>query len=112
MGVAVEAMECHGGNGYVEDWPMAKLYRQSPLNAIWEGSGNVICLDVIRAIVREPKSVIALLAELERATESARATQASSGLSNAYGQTVSWLRLKLSQPPAHLEATAREIVDM
>ncbi|MEQ1689121.1 MAG: acyl-CoA dehydrogenase family protein, partial [Sphingopyxis sp.] len=59
-----EAMECHGGAGYVEEGPMPRLFRQSPLNAIWEGSGNVIALDVLRAIGREPESVKALLAFL------------------------------------------------
>ena len=43
-------MECHGGNGFVEPNPMARLYREAPLNSIWEGSGNVICLDVLRTL--------------------------------------------------------------
>ena len=47
-------MECHGGNGYVEDFILARLYRQAPLNSIWEGSGNVICLDVLRSIQKQP----------------------------------------------------------
>jgi putative acyl-CoA dehydrogenase len=50
----VEAMECLGGNGYVEDWPMALLYREAPVNAIWEGSGNVMALDVLRVLQKEP----------------------------------------------------------
>jgi len=57
--IAYEAMECHGGNGYVSEGPMARLFVQSPLNAVWEGSGNVICLDVLRALTREPDSGIA-----------------------------------------------------
>merc|ERR1712007_127693 len=65
--VVYEAMECHGGNGYVEEGPMPRLFRQSPFNAIWEGSGNVICLDVVRALTREPASGVALLQELEDA---------------------------------------------
>ena len=64
--VAYEAMECFGGNGYVEDGPMGRLYREAPLNSIWEGSGNVICLDVLRAIGREPETVEVLRAELAR----------------------------------------------
>ena len=52
---AAEALECFGGNGYVETGPMARLFRESPLNGIWEGSGNVIALDVLRAITREPE---------------------------------------------------------
>ncbi len=59
-----EAMECLGGNGYVEESILPRLYREAPVNAIWEGSGNVICLDVLRAIVREPECVPALLDEL------------------------------------------------
>jgi putative acyl-CoA dehydrogenase len=62
-----EAMECLGGNGYVEESILPRLYREAPVNAIWEGSGNVICLDVLRAIVREPESLPALLAELRLA---------------------------------------------
>jgi putative acyl-CoA dehydrogenase len=59
-----EAMECLGGNGYVEDSILPRLYREAPVNAIWEGSGNVICLDVWRAMAREPDSVPALLEEI------------------------------------------------
>jgi len=67
-----EAMECLGGNGYVEEAPLARLYREAPLNGIWEGSGNVICLDVLRSIEREPDSVAALLAEIGRGGERSR----------------------------------------
>ncbi|MCU4181176.1 acyl-CoA dehydrogenase family protein [Bosea sp. BH3] len=59
-----ECVECHGGNGFVEEQPMPRLYREAPLNGIWEGTGNVICLDVLRALQREPDSVAALIAEL------------------------------------------------
>jgi putative acyl-CoA dehydrogenase len=59
-----EAMEVLGGNGYIEDHPMARLYRQAPLNSIWEGSGNVICLDVLRAMEKDPDSYEALLQEI------------------------------------------------
>ena len=62
-----EAMEVHGGAGYIEDSPLPMLYRQAPLNGIWEGSGNVMCLDVFRAMVKEPNSLDALVEEL-RAT--------------------------------------------
>ena len=61
---AAEALECLGGNGYVEDSIMPRLFRESPLNGIWEGSGNVICLDVLRAIRREPVSLEAFLDEV------------------------------------------------
>jgi putative acyl-CoA dehydrogenase len=64
---AAEALECFGGNGYVETGPMARLFRESPLNGIWEGSGNVIALDVLRAITREPESLTAVIAEIETA---------------------------------------------
>ncbi len=65
--VAVEALECHGGNGFIEDHLMARLYREAPLNGIWEGTGNVICLDVLRSMRREPGCVPALLDELRAA---------------------------------------------
>ncbi|PRP96580.1 putative acyl-CoA dehydrogenase AidB [Enhygromyxa salina] len=59
-----EAMECHGGAGFIEESVMPRLFRQSPLNSIWEGSGNVICLDVLRAMGREPACVEALVGEI------------------------------------------------
>jgi putative acyl-CoA dehydrogenase len=65
--LVAEALECLGGNGYVEDSGLPRLYREAPLNSIWEGSGNVQALDVLRAIVKEPASVEAFFAELDRA---------------------------------------------
>jgi putative acyl-CoA dehydrogenase len=62
---AAEALECLGGNGFVEDSGMPLLYRDAPLNSIWEGSGNVAALDVLRAIVKEPEGLDAFLAECE-----------------------------------------------
>jgi putative acyl-CoA dehydrogenase len=62
-----EALECLGGNGYVEESMMPRLYREAPLNSIWEGSGNVICLDILRALTREPEAAEALLQELRSA---------------------------------------------
>jgi putative acyl-CoA dehydrogenase len=62
--VAAEAMECHGGNGFIEEHAMARLYRDAPVNGLWEGSGNVICLDVLRALTREPAATAALRAEI------------------------------------------------
>ncbi|MBZ0186512.1 MAG: acyl-CoA dehydrogenase family protein [Candidatus Obscuribacterales bacterium] len=59
-----EALECLGGNGYVEESVMSRLFRESPVNSIWEGSGNVICLDVMRAIAKEPDTIDALADEL------------------------------------------------
>ncbi len=61
-----EALECLGGAGYVEESVMPRLFRESPLNGIWEGSGNVICLDVLRAMGREPESVDAFFREVDR----------------------------------------------
>jgi len=61
-----EAMECLGGNGYVEDGMLARLYREAPVNAIWEGSGNVMCLDVLRAATRDADASRAVLAQLEK----------------------------------------------
>lgn len=64
-GVVRESLECLGGNGYIEESPMPRLFRESPVNAIWEGSGNVIALDVVRALVRDRDSVDAFLSEVE-----------------------------------------------
>ena len=59
-----EALECLGGNGYVEQCIMPRLYREAPLNSIWEGSGNVICLDILRAIQKEPDALASVLDEI------------------------------------------------
>jgi putative acyl-CoA dehydrogenase len=64
---AAEALECLGGNGYVEESGMPRLYREAPLNSIWEGSGNVTALDLLRALQRQQGAADALLAELGRA---------------------------------------------
>jgi putative acyl-CoA dehydrogenase len=61
---AFEAMEVLGGNGYTEEAPIARLYRELPVNSIWEGSGNVICLDLLRVLERQPESRFALMSEL------------------------------------------------
>jgi putative acyl-CoA dehydrogenase len=64
---AAEALECLGGNGFVEDSGLPSVYRGAPINSIWEGSGNVAALDVLRALVREPQGREAFLAECELA---------------------------------------------
>ena len=66
--VVAEAMEVLGGMGYVEDTPLPLLYREAPLNGIWEGSGNVICLDILRTLAREQLAAEVLQAELDAAT--------------------------------------------
>jgi putative acyl-CoA dehydrogenase len=102
--LAGEALECLGGNGYVEEWGMARLYREAPLNSIWEGSGNVQCLDVLRAIGRSPESLAALLAEIELARGADRRLDAALD------------RLRRDLPPASpaaagVEAQARRLVE-
>jgi putative acyl-CoA dehydrogenase len=67
-GFLYEAMECLGGNGYVEEGILARHYRESPVNAIWEGSGNVMCLDVLRALSREAEAASAVLQDLAEET--------------------------------------------
>ncbi|WP_316395001.1 acyl-CoA dehydrogenase family protein [Bradyrhizobium sp. 33ap4] len=67
-GFLYEAMECLGGNGYVEEGILARHYRESPVNAIWEGSGNVMCLDVLRALGREADAALAVLRALAEET--------------------------------------------
>ena len=66
--VVAEALECLGGNGYVEESPLPRLYRDAPLNSLWEGAGNVQCLDVLRAVQKDPSTVEALAHELGLAT--------------------------------------------
>ena len=63
----VEALECLGGNGYIEDSGMPRLYREAPLVSIWEGSGNVAALDTLRAMGKEPEAIEAFFAELQLA---------------------------------------------
>ena len=67
-GHAYEAMECIGGSGVMEDSIMPRLFRESPVNSIWEGSGNVQCLDMLRAMQREPGSLETLMGELKQAS--------------------------------------------
>ena len=61
-----EAMECLGGNGYVEEAPLARIYREVPVNSIWEGSGNIMALDVVRVLKREPECALLVLAEINK----------------------------------------------
>jgi putative acyl-CoA dehydrogenase len=68
-----EAMECLGGNGYVEELPLARLYREAPVNAIWEGSGNVMALDVLRVVQREPDTARTVLDEIANGASNAPA---------------------------------------
>jgi putative acyl-CoA dehydrogenase len=94
-----EAMEVWGGNGYVETGPMARFYREAPVNSIWEGSGNVMCLDVLRAMEREPEAAQALFAAWQADA------QAHPALSAALGK----LAATLNGPAEHHEASARRI---
>jgi putative acyl-CoA dehydrogenase len=95
--VAVEAMECLGGNGYVEESPLARLYREAPLNGIWEGSANVICLDVLRAMAKSPEAFAALAAEIGAAPDA------------RIGARIDAAHKALAGP--HSEASARMIVE-
>jgi putative acyl-CoA dehydrogenase len=81
-----EALECLGGNGYVEECPMPRLYREAPLNSIWEGSGNVIVLDSLRTVKKEPESLERLLAEI-RLAHDPRLEQYLSALPTGVGET-------------------------
>jgi putative acyl-CoA dehydrogenase len=96
-----EAQECLGGNGYVEESIMARLYRQAPLNSIWEGSGNVQCLDVLRAVRKEPASVAAFFAELHAVRGGSRIVDHEAGA----------LRKALADDGDELEARSRRIVE-
>ncbi len=94
-----EAMEVWGGNGYVETGPMARFYREAPVNSIWEGSGNVMCLDVLRAIEREPDAAGALLGAWRDAL---------AGRADAL-RALDALQQALALPPDEREASARRI---
>jgi putative acyl-CoA dehydrogenase len=78
---AAEALECFGGNGYIEESGMPRLYREAPLQSIWEGSGNVAALDALRALRRQPESLEAFFAEVDQAVGAdARLDDAVAGL--------------------------------
>jgi putative acyl-CoA dehydrogenase len=96
--VCAEAMEVLGGNGYVEEGPIARRFRESPLNSIWEGSGNIMCLDVLRALAREPRSREALEELFAPA----------SGSDARYDRYVAALRADLADP-ADAELRARDL---
>ncbi len=98
VGVVHEALECHGGNGFIEEGPMARHYREAPLNGIWEGSGNVIALDVLRAAAKQPESVTVFLDEVRQARGADRRLDA----------LTESLAAELAAP-AELEARARRI---
>ena len=97
VGLTGEAMEVFGGNGYVESGPMGRLFREAPVNSIWEGSGNVMCLDVLRAISRNPDDAHLVLDHLQGV-----ATQAPTVLAQ-----VQKLRDAIQLPPETLEREAR-----
>ncbi|HEX9105475.1 MAG TPA: acyl-CoA dehydrogenase family protein [Polyangia bacterium] len=96
---AAEALEVFGGNGYVEESPMARLFRESPLNGIWEGSGNVICLDVLRAMQKDPPSVQLFFDECLQARGEKRIERAVAELARELGEL------------EDLEARARRVVE-
>jgi len=102
--VAAEALECLGGNGYVEESGMPRLYREAPLNSLWEGAGNVNCLDVLRAMARRPQAVQAVLDEVApaRAADS-RLERAAALLEGELGG--------LAADPERLQAGARRLAE-
>ena len=95
---AAEALECLGGNGYVEESGMPRLYREAPLQSIWEGSGNVAALDAVRALTREPQAAEAFFAELD----------ASAGADRRLDEAIARLRKDVADPA---EATARRLAE-
>jgi len=95
-----EAMEVFGGNGYVEDSPLARSYREAPVNSIWEGSGNVMCLDVVKAVAHEAQTTQALFDELESL----------GGSESRIRAELIALRRDLNLAPDALEALGRSLV--
>jgi putative acyl-CoA dehydrogenase len=98
---AFECLECHGGAGYVEESGMPRLYREAPLASIWEGSGNVMSLDVLRALTRSPRSLEVFVDEVEQA----------SGADARLDASVAKLKDQLARDPATLEQRARRVVE-
>ncbi len=96
----LEALECHGGPGYIEESIMPRLYREAPINGIWEGSGNVICLDVLRAMQREPRAISSVIHELEAAR----------GGNAAFDTEIDDLKDELTRPDG-LEHRARSLTE-
>jgi putative acyl-CoA dehydrogenase len=96
----VEALECLGGNGYIEDSGMPRLYREAPLISIWEGSGNVAALDTLRAMGKEPQAIQAFFGELELAA----------GSDARYDDALAMLRKQFSDTD-ELQFRARRIVE-
>jgi putative acyl-CoA dehydrogenase len=94
--VVAEAMECLGGMGYVEDTPLPMLYREAPLNGIWEGSGNVICLDILRTLAKDGAAAEALREELDAAR----------GAHPAYDAACAAAGARWPSPPPESEARA------
>lgn len=101
---AAEALECLGGAGYVEESGLPRLFRQSPLNGVWEGSGNVICLDVLRALVKAPQALEAYWEEV------ARAAGADRRLDDATDRLQKALAAATADPD-QVEASARRLVE-
>jgi putative acyl-CoA dehydrogenase len=99
--VVNEAQECLGGAGYVEESILARLYREAPLNSIWEGCGNIQCLDVLRALSREPATGEALMRQLVKA----------SGQHAAYDAALRDIKEQLSGSASALELGARRLVE-
>ncbi len=97
----VEALECHGGNGFIADHLMERLYREAPLNGIWEGTGNVICLDVLRSMRRQPETVGIFLDEIAQAK----------GGNPRLDTYADGLARRLADPDT-LEPVARRVVEM
>ena len=100
IAVVAEALECHGGNGYVEESILPRLYREAPLNSIWEGAGNVNALDVLRAMQREPDAVSSYFGEVELAR----------GADKRFDHAIDDLKRELT-PSDGLESRARRVVE-
>ncbi|MDA7416024.1 acyl-CoA dehydrogenase family protein [Xenophilus arseniciresistens] len=96
-----EALECHGGFGYIEDSMMPRFYREAPVQSVWEGSGNVICLDVLRAIDRDHEALEPVLREIELAR----------GLDPHLDAVIAWLRAATGRRE-QMEGIARRLVEM
>jgi putative acyl-CoA dehydrogenase len=105
-GFLYEALECLGGNGYVEDWPLARAYREAPVNAVWEGSGNVMALDVLRAAGRDRSAAAGVIETMAAAAGAAGADLAAKIKTDLLGNDAEFRARRITERLARLAALA------
>jgi len=120
--IASEALQCHGGNGFIEENPMARLFRESPLNSVWEGTSNMMCMDVRRAMIKAPRTIEALFESVAAVTGQdkrfdAMLQQAKAFIKQAiadefYARPMTEVVARVLQGAELLRHSSREVVDL